>query len=61
MYFCASSSSVYIVKSIKSDGENNFLSPDRNLCRNVQKNRVENQEYGIDFCPTHNNFVLPDC
>ncbi|MDR2665900.1 MAG: quinolinate synthase NadA [Endomicrobium sp.] len=56
---CTSSNAVDIVKSIKSGREIIFI-PDRNLGSYVQKKSGMEMQIWNGFCPTHNNFILPE-
>lgn len=56
---CTSSNAVDIVKSIKSGREIIFI-PDRNLGSYVQKKSGIEMKIWNGFCPTHNNFILPE-
>jgi len=56
---CTSSNAVDVVKSIKSRGEIIFV-PDRNLGSYVQKKSGIEMKIWNGFCPTHNNFILPE-
>jgi len=56
---CTSSNAINVVRSIGGAGDIIFV-PDRNLGSYVQ--RVSGVEMGVwgGFCPTHNNFILPE-
>ncbi|MDR1511360.1 MAG: quinolinate synthase NadA [Endomicrobium sp.] len=56
---CTSSNAVDVVKSIKGDGEIIFV-PDRNLGNYIQKKLGRGMKIWNGFCPTHNNFILPE-
>jgi quinolinate synthase len=62
---CTSSNAVNVVKSIVGDtgAENNsdiIFVPDRNLGNYVQKLAGVKMNLWDGFCPTHNNFILPE-
>ncbi|GMO67077.1 MAG: quinolinate synthase NadA [Endomicrobiia bacterium] len=56
---CTSSNAIDVVKSIESDREIIFI-PDRNLGSYVQKKSGMGMKIWNGFCPTHNNFILPE-
>jgi quinolinate synthase len=61
---CTSSNAVNVVKSVVTD--NNFCDvdilfiPDRNLGNYIQKTSGIKMYIWNGFCPTHNNFILPE-
>jgi quinolinate synthase len=61
---CTSSNAVNVVKSIVGDtgAENSdiIFVPDRNLGNYVQKLAGVKMNIWNGFCPTHNNFILPE-
>ncbi|MDR0401520.1 MAG: quinolinate synthase NadA [Endomicrobium sp.] len=56
---CTSSNVIDIVNSIEDNAEIIFV-PDRNLGSYVQKKIGRNMKIWNGFCPTHNNFILPE-
>ncbi|MDR0915491.1 MAG: quinolinate synthase NadA [Endomicrobium sp.] len=56
---CTSSNAINVVKSIPKNKEIIFI-PDRNLGAYVQKMSGIKMYLYDGFCPTHNNFILPN-
>ncbi|MDR3112727.1 MAG: quinolinate synthase NadA [Elusimicrobiota bacterium] len=56
---CTSANAVNVVKSIAQEGDIIFV-PDRNLGDYVQKKSGVELNIWNGFCPTHNNFILPE-
>jgi len=56
---CTSSNAINVVKSVEAGSDVIFV-PDRNLGSYIQK--VSGVKMGLwnGFCPTHNNFILPE-
>ncbi|MDR0890537.1 MAG: quinolinate synthase NadA [Endomicrobium sp.] len=55
---CTSSNAINVVKSVSHNKDIVFL-PDRNLGLYVKKQSGINMDIFDGFCPTHNNFILP--
>jgi quinolinate synthase len=56
---CTSSNAVNVVKSIANNSDIIFV-PDRNLGEYVQKTSNIKMNIWNGFCPTHNNFIIPE-
>ncbi|MDR1087155.1 MAG: quinolinate synthase NadA [Endomicrobium sp.] len=60
---CTSSNAINVVKSVVRNLGNNIdiiFTPDRNLGRYIQKVSGIRMNIWDGFCPTHNNFILPE-
>jgi quinolinate synthase len=61
---CTSSNAVNVVKSIVNDNNSDDIDilfiPDRNLGNYIQKTSGIKMYVWDGFCPTHNNFILPE-
>jgi quinolinate synthase len=56
---CTSSNAVNVVKNLEGKGDIIFI-PDRNLGSFVEKKSAVKVNLWNGFCPTHNNFILPE-
>jgi len=54
---CTSANALDIVKSVEGDI---IFVPDRNLGAYIEKQSGRKMKIANGFCPTHNNFILPD-
>jgi len=59
---CTSSNALNVVKSVSTNGRSDVIFvPDRNLGDYLQRTSSIKMNIWDGFCPTHNNFILPEC
>jgi quinolinate synthase len=58
---CTSSNALNVVKSVSANGRSDIIFvPDRNLGDYLQRTSSIKMNIWDGFCPTHNNFILPE-